>query len=136
MLRRPPVSTRTDTLFPYTTLFRSRCQLQVVADVPIGLAEQSLGSQLIGIAGSEIIMPLAVDTLHWIRIDIGACSQRVIRRNGVGLAPSGTIEDTGIPGRASCKRHRRERGRTRSRCQRVERDVIYIDGLDSGVICT
>src|SRR3546814_10181203 len=24
MLRRPPISTRTDTLFPYTTLFRSR----------------------------------------------------------------------------------------------------------------
>src|SRR3546814_13878325 len=34
MLRRPPISTRTDTLFPYTTLFRSvrsraRCQSPV-----------------------------------------------------------------------------------------------------------
>src|SRR3546814_5577997 len=34
MIRRPPRSTRTDTLFPYTTLFRSiaieqRCQLRV-----------------------------------------------------------------------------------------------------------
>src|SRR3546814_3739561 len=27
MIRRPPRSTRTDTLFPYTTLFRSRHQL-------------------------------------------------------------------------------------------------------------
>src|SRR3546814_14267605 len=27
MIRRPPRSTRTDTLFPYTTLFRSRCCL-------------------------------------------------------------------------------------------------------------
>src|SRR3546814_21186714 len=27
MIRRPPRSTRTDTLFPYTTLFRSRCDL-------------------------------------------------------------------------------------------------------------
>src|SRR3546814_5768982 len=26
MIRRPPISTRTDTLFPYTTLFRSRLQ--------------------------------------------------------------------------------------------------------------
>src|SRR3546814_4435785 len=26
MIRRPPRSTRTDTLFPYTTLFRSECQ--------------------------------------------------------------------------------------------------------------
>src|SRR3546814_4015784 len=28
MIRRPPRSTRTDTLFPYTTLFRSRSQEQ------------------------------------------------------------------------------------------------------------
>src|SRR3546814_20046456 len=30
MIRRPPRSTRTDTLFPYTTLFRSRCALRVL----------------------------------------------------------------------------------------------------------
>src|SRR3546814_2895072 len=28
MIRRPPRSTRTDTLFPYTTLFRSKAPLQ------------------------------------------------------------------------------------------------------------
>src|SRR3546814_18445386 len=28
MIRRPPISTRTDTLFPYTTLFRSRAASQ------------------------------------------------------------------------------------------------------------
>src|SRR3546814_4373724 len=27
MIRRPPRSTRTDTLFPYTTLFRSHCRV-------------------------------------------------------------------------------------------------------------
>src|SRR3546814_5558951 len=31
MIRRPPRSTRTDTLFPYTTLFRSACSVNVVA---------------------------------------------------------------------------------------------------------
>src|SRR3546814_13872190 len=31
MIRRPPISTRTDTLFPYTTLFRSK--LPILADV-------------------------------------------------------------------------------------------------------
>src|SRR3546814_5829623 len=31
MIRRPPVSTRTDTLFPDTTLFRSRAEGHVVA---------------------------------------------------------------------------------------------------------
>src|SRR3546814_2958619 len=34
MLRRPPRSTRTDTLFPYTTLFRSLCALLYVAGGP------------------------------------------------------------------------------------------------------
>src|SRR3546814_9628124 len=34
MIRRPPRSTRTDTLFPYTTLFRSRGSAAVVPDSP------------------------------------------------------------------------------------------------------
>src|SRR3546814_1404799 len=33
MIRRPPRSTRTDTLFPYTTLFRSEAVLQPDADM-------------------------------------------------------------------------------------------------------
>src|SRR3546814_1837138 len=46
MIRRPPRSTRTDTLFPYTTLFRSavgaRSHLRAVArpSAPPGLAQQ------------------------------------------------------------------------------------------------
>src|SRR3546814_1587485 len=32
MIRRPPRPTRTDTLFPYTTLFRSLARLRVDAD--------------------------------------------------------------------------------------------------------
>src|SRR3546814_15725923 len=35
MIRRPPRSTRTDTLFPYTTLFRSRLSL-VAGALPAG----------------------------------------------------------------------------------------------------
>src|SRR3546814_11718315 len=31
MIRRPPISTRTDTLFPYTTLFRSRAFVRCAA---------------------------------------------------------------------------------------------------------
>src|SRR3546814_1000214 len=39
MIRRPPRSTRTDTLFPYTTLFRSNYRKKVVlTGVPIGAA--------------------------------------------------------------------------------------------------
>src|SRR3546814_5056820 len=33
MIRRPPRSTRTDTLFPYTTLFRSLDQLVVIDEI-------------------------------------------------------------------------------------------------------
>src|SRR3546814_8746403 len=32
MIRRPPISTRTDTLFPYTTLFRSQTEPTETAD--------------------------------------------------------------------------------------------------------
>src|SRR3546814_5170388 len=34
MIRRPPRSTRTDTLFPYTTLFRSALPARVADEVP------------------------------------------------------------------------------------------------------
>src|SRR3546814_1114825 len=40
MIRRPPRSTRTDTLFPYTTLFRSR-ELVVPVDRPVRFALRS-----------------------------------------------------------------------------------------------
>src|SRR3546814_10890269 len=43
MLRRPPRSTRTDTLFPYTTLFRSQFEEDDVA-VPAGQAERGAGT--------------------------------------------------------------------------------------------
>src|SRR3546814_1882097 len=35
MIRRPPRSTRTDTLFPYTTLFRSFCLASCLQRAPI-----------------------------------------------------------------------------------------------------
>src|SRR3546814_6597299 len=52
MIRRPPRSTRTDTLFPYTTLFRS-CAPGAVADArrsdPAGRRSRLGGSVLIPI---------------------------------------------------------------------------------------
>src|SRR3546814_5727036 len=44
MIRRPPRSTRTDTLFPYTTLFRSQ-RLADFAELP-GLAVHAPGDSL------------------------------------------------------------------------------------------
>src|SRR3546814_12615155 len=42
MIRRPPRSTRTDTLFPYTTLFRSR-EAAMLAQSAIGCAVNHYG---------------------------------------------------------------------------------------------
>src|SRR3546814_17283429 len=44
MIRRPPRSTRTDTLFPYTTLFRSRGRPERRIGAPLG------GSHPVGMA--------------------------------------------------------------------------------------
>src|SRR3546814_1984561 len=52
MIRRPPRSTRTDTLFPYTTLFRSRFGVVTVGFVaplcPLGLAAGRMGNFING----------------------------------------------------------------------------------------
>src|SRR3546814_3804210 len=39
MIRRPPSTTRTDTLFPYTTLFRSKGAILRIAPVETGIRE-------------------------------------------------------------------------------------------------
>src|SRR3546814_13533788 len=43
MIRRPPRSTRTDTLFPYTTLFRSA--FDALGDIPHHVGEAALAEQ-------------------------------------------------------------------------------------------
>src|SRR3546814_6754729 len=62
MLRRPPRSTRTDTLFPYTTLFRSRTRLHLVPrDLGPGPGPAPLGDEVVdaspplGIAGVPVL---------------------------------------------------------------------------------
>src|SRR3546814_1094310 len=47
MIRRPPRSTRTDTLFPYTTLFRS-CPLQIGRDQRDAVRHQPLAVKTLG----------------------------------------------------------------------------------------
>src|SRR3546814_19851551 len=48
MIRRPPRSTRTDTLFPYTTLFRSQVRVSDVARVELGADDYSSNTYLSG----------------------------------------------------------------------------------------
>src|SRR3546814_4282338 len=51
MIRRPPRSTRTDTLFPYTTLFRSLLN-SANSEFPDGLANSS------GLVGKNLMVQL------------------------------------------------------------------------------
>src|SRR3546814_2946690 len=53
MIRRPPRSTRTDTLFPYTTLFRSGRRLVADGD------EHALYRQLAQLPGLDVLQPHA-----------------------------------------------------------------------------
>src|SRR3546814_12701633 len=46
MIRRPPRSTRTDTLFPYTTLFRSPHVLPVARERHLDVADPARGGEL------------------------------------------------------------------------------------------
>src|SRR3546814_7914626 len=48
MIRRPPRSTRTDTLFPYTTLFRSFYALLVSGPVRLCPVQQCTGGKVSG----------------------------------------------------------------------------------------
>src|SRR3546814_2559222 len=60
MIRRPPLSTRTDTLFPYTTLFRSVGRVSGRrASVALHVAQRDAGGSLVGRVG-ELGAALAV----------------------------------------------------------------------------
>src|SRR3546814_9136707 len=60
MIRRPPRSTRTDTLFPYTTLFRSLApdRLATVADLKAGSAVGDDADAIDQAAGQAITQPV------------------------------------------------------------------------------
>src|SRR3546814_5291184 len=53
MIRRPPRSTRTDTLFPYTTLFRSKADFYAALDRHLGIATVPDYAALIAEAGQD-----------------------------------------------------------------------------------
>src|SRR3546814_6416279 len=63
MLRRPPSSTRTDTLFPYTTLFRSLAEGR--EEEALGLARQADRSDPDFLAAALLHARLAVMRKAW-----------------------------------------------------------------------
>src|SRR3546814_14344890 len=53
MIRRPPRSTRTDTLFPYTTLFRSRLSDQITDGRATRAAADAMASRLLSAVSAK-----------------------------------------------------------------------------------
>src|SRR3546814_8114271 len=61
MIRQPPRSTRTDTLFPYTTLFRSRAPDAVNPNLPTGEVEIRVADVVVQSVAQELPLPVAGD---------------------------------------------------------------------------
>src|SRR3546814_10756305 len=56
MLRRPPRSTRTDTLFPYTTLFRSMLKFATISLLTLAIATPAFAETADSERGDEIVV--------------------------------------------------------------------------------
>src|SRR3546814_18785597 len=66
MIRRPPRSTRTDTLFPYTTLFRSAVAGRHLADLGVEIAAGlfDVFAEFRNLGGSERLEQAVADLVH------------------------------------------------------------------------
>src|SRR3546814_14663828 len=113
MIRRPPRSTRTDTLFPYTTLFRSSRRLiflvgQILAENPEAPAIVGCGVDDARIPQREtLLVDIGVGNLEL----IGLAAVRQSRAEAqVAVTDRGRISEVGASGpfrreigRASCR---------------------------------
>src|SRR3546814_3904583 len=60
MIRRPPRSTRTDTLFPYTTLFRSFSRMTLCVSPPHRFQTPFMAFGE-GLAGVRLVLQMSID---------------------------------------------------------------------------
>src|SRR3546814_12177416 len=99
MIRRPPRATRTDTLFPYTTLFRSAAEigdgvaggaahlrqkvavqlLAVLAEIDAEGGADRAGGQLEQVAGDESLSGILAD--RQVLVQVGANPRRRLGRD-------------------------------------------------------
>src|SRR3546814_19278215 len=76
MRRLPPGSTRTDTLFPYTTLFRARALLPDAATAPLGWTLTDAGGATVAQGKTIVIGDDAASGEHLHLIDFGGFKGR------------------------------------------------------------
>src|SRR3546814_3431773 len=100
MIRRPPRSTRTDTLFPYTTLFRSLSGAIKLADGPATIVAKTgaynMETETVAVPGT-----VQVKGANGYRID---ASNVAVDLNTRSLAGEGGVEGTLSIGRFSANR--------------------------------
>src|SRR3546814_11902789 len=99
MIRRPPRSTRTDTLFPFTTLFRSPISIGVILATALSVHETIIGAE-------HAYFDSAVMLLFFLLAGRAlAASMRGRTRAGIGaLLSSRGRTPSAIPiGRAPCR---------------------------------
>src|SRR3546814_13727401 len=106
MIRRPPRSTRTDTLFPYTTLFRSltRAGRDFYQHPPAGFVEhpilQPRGVLYIGRTGQEDMLEAAFAAYQSQRLEVSRLTAREAIDMVTCLFPDGLI--VAIPALVAC----------------------------------
>src|SRR3546814_8146952 len=88
MIRRPPRSTRTDTLFPYTTLFRSM-ERSARMSVPPGSRHQHIVFMLEGAGQGRPACAVPGQSRKQNQWGLGAAGSRVVDFDAVCLADSG-----------------------------------------------
>src|SRR3546814_7009037 len=92
MIRRPPSSTRTDTLFPYTTLFRSQRKAHVRAAERLDHHGREGEGQILPAIGAGAVdaAPARLDELPVRRLEAGGHGDLAVLPFGiVGVADAG-----------------------------------------------
>src|SRR3546814_4255265 len=83
MIRRPPRSTRTDTLFPYTTLFRS--WLATLLVLPRALPRLDFSSGIPGEARTLVVVPTMIGDVAGARSLVDALEVRFLANRDENL---------------------------------------------------
>src|SRR3546814_11223350 len=113
MIRRPPRSTRTDTLFPYTTLFRSIVEQANAAPAPRTMLRSFAAASVPQGAGSGGAVDVTIGAAIHTTGDQanGVIVQSVGGGGALGGSGSGALAGAG-PGRWEARRGGRECGST------------------------